>query len=166
MPSYRDRYNPEAVRYPADFRPKILICLALLTNLICGLAVIVSPGSVLYNCFAAVVLISTTALYIHLWPTTLVTDQTGLHGLWLLGRRRQFIGWNDVGALSEESELGMDWAVKLRVRVDQLVVSNRDGTVRIAHTPRHPDRQRMLKEFHLHGVKLEVEAASHAAPGV
>lgn len=165
MPSHRDRYNPEAVRYPTDLRPKILIGLALFSNFMCSIASVVSPGALGYNCFAAVLLASSTALYIRLWPTTLVTDQTGLHALWLFGRRRQFISWLDVGSIEEACELGMAWPARLGLRVDQLVVVSRDGSVRIAHTPLHPDRDRMLKEFQLHGVKLDDTTVHPVAPG-
>ena len=165
MPSHRDPYNPEAVRYPSDLRPKILIGVALLTNILCAIAAIASPGTLAYNCFAAFLLALTTVMYVRLWPTTLVTDQTGLHALWLFGRRRQFISWTDLGFVEEACELGMGWPAKLGLRVDQLVVVSRDGSVRIAHTPLHPDRERMLKLFQLHGLKLDDAIAHPVAPG-
>jgi hypothetical protein len=154
------------VRYPSDLRPKILICMALLVNLICAGGALISPGSLLYNCFAGLLLLGSTALYIHWWPTTLVTDQRGLHSLWILGRRRQFIAWDEIGEISDGFELGMEWAAALGVTVDVLVVSNLAGDVKIAHTSRHPDRERMLKEFQLHGVAASAHHAPPVAPGV
>jgi hypothetical protein len=153
------------VRYPADLRPKILIVVALFSNLLCAIAAVVSPGTFVYNCLAALLLVVTTALYLRLWPRTLVTDQTGLHAFWIFGLRRQFISWVDLGFVEEEFSLGMAWPARLGLRVDQLAVVSRDGLVRIAHTPIHPDRERMLKDFQLHGVNLDSAAADTVAPG-
>jgi len=155
VPSYRDRQNPEAVRFPGNFVPKLVLALGLIANVL-GLVSVAAVGAPWWNrVLDVILLLGTSLVYLKTWPRVLVTDQFGLHKLGWRAKSRISIAWNEIQSVQPGRELGGDAAAGMGLATDTLVITGSQPGQRIVHTPRHPDRARLLLEMRQHGVKLD-----------
>lgn len=150
--SYRDPLNPECRRFPGSLLTKSLI----ITGVMLAIAVEVLSVAVSRTwrdyTIDAVALLAICIFLLRLWPPEIRTDRTGLHLHGMFGRPFCSLLWKDVAHVEPGVEGGAV-ARRLKLRADILVVSNEDGSVRIVHTPRHADRERLLCEMKQWGVK-------------
>lgn len=146
--------NPEAVRYPGNFVPKLILSLGLIANVFCLISVFAIGATWLNRAIDAVLLITSTLVYLKTWPRVLVTDQFGLHKLGWRTSSRISIPWKEIETVEPGRELGGEKAASMGFATDTLVIGDSSGR-RIVHTPRHPDRARLLLEMRQHGVKTE-----------
>ncbi|MBI4893996.1 MAG: hypothetical protein HY821_25485 [Acidobacteria bacterium] len=161
MASYRDRRQPELLRFPGDLRPKILICCALFVNLLCALVslAITSPWQI--RAFDFLILGVVSFLEIRAWPREITLDPGGIQLLNLLGKPLRSIAWHEITAMEESHEFGGALARALGLTTDTLVVRTADPFHSIVHTSRHPDRDRLLREYRQ---QQKSAAARHAPP--
>ena len=157
MASFRDRRNPEAVRFPGDFGPKLLIIVGLFTDIVCTVAEWFSTRSHTDKAPEVVALVLFTVLLLRCWPHEIVVDQYGVHSLSPFGVGGRHIPWSEVALVRPAFELGAGWAARLRLRTDTLEIYSSDSRHKVVHTPRHPDRQRLLFELKQRGVEISAE---------
>jgi hypothetical protein len=142
--SYRDRMNPELLRFPGLWRTRILIGAALLVNaltaLLCWWFESPSPRSR----EAELGLLAALSLWmIACWRREILCGPAGVEQRQWLGLRRVRIPWNEVLAVEPYEEFG-GAGRRLGIESSALrVVSSRHE---IRHTPRHPDPDRFLRE--------------------
>jgi hypothetical protein len=80
------------------------------------------------------------------WPQDLRIELKGVATRWLMGRRT-FIEWGDVTSAKpffRQYPFGL--------RSEKYIIRSKQG-VTIAHTERHPDRERFVFELRRHGVE-------------
>ena len=153
--SFRDRYNPEAVHYPAIIRSKVLIVCGALLMVLSVLPTywVEQPlQPVLIDTALAVAGLSFVLLA---WPDYLKTDQFGVSQESPFPHRRVFIRWKDVASVDSKREYG-GFLSGLGVESEALVVYSSEGR-QVVHGPRHPDRPRFVHELEMHGVVIEAE---------
>lgn len=154
MASYRDPRRPETLRFPGNLAPRVLIVVAVFINLLCaGLSIVIeSPWHI--RLFDAVLLISLTWFEVRCWPCDILSDPRGLRQMNLLGRQSRFLPWNEIQAVEERHELGGAAAARFGLATGILVIRGADPSQAIVHTPRHPDRERLRREFQTYKVSL------------
>ncbi len=101
----------------------------------------------------AAVLAVVAVLLLNWWPGEIITDQIGIRLNGLLGREKTRIPWKDVGEVVPAMELGGSFGTSLSLRTDTLEIRSLESKLRIVHTPRHPDRNRLLHEIKMRGIQ-------------
>jgi len=132
-----------------------MIVIGLFVIAVAGALAVVVGDTWLVKILDASALLAATLLLIHWWPSEIVTDQQGVHLRGILGLRRRLIPWKDVGAVQAGNEAGSRIAASMGLRTDTLEIRSRTRPLRIVHTPRHGDRERLLHEIRMHGVRAE-----------
>jgi hypothetical protein len=156
--SFRDRINPEAIRFPGDLRIKILIVIGLAADFVCVLVAAHGAESIGKNTFEAVVITIAVAFKLFCWPAEIVADQFGIHSNGRVPGSRIQIPWNELGAIRPSTQVRGFGPLALGLRNDTIEVVSMDGNSVIVHTPCHPDRDRLLREPHLRGVTVDTSA--------
>jgi len=156
--SFRDRINPDAIRFPGNLRIKILIVIGLAIDLACAAAVIVIGGRTTVQVFAGAVLFLSVAFKLFFWPKQIITDQFGLHSMGLIPGGATHIAWQDIGAVLPATEVPGFGNLVFGFRNDTLEFHSKDHSARVVHTPNHPDRDRLLLEVRHRGVTIEESA--------
>ncbi len=95
------------------------------------------------------------------WPGEITLDPRGIQLLNLFGRPARSIAWKEVTGMEETQEFGSRLAKALGLTTDILLIHSADPFHTIAHTSRHPDRDRLLREYQLY---LKEAAPRHAPP--
>lgn len=157
MASYRDPRYPDTLRFPGNVLPRVLIVVALFFNLVCAVLAILYFTTWYWGVFDAVLLISLTWLELRVWPCDITSNPEGLRQLNMLGREVLLLGWNEIQTLEEARELGGETAASLGLATDTLIIRGKDQTKTIVHTPRHPDRDRLRREFQTYRVTLPTQ---------
>lgn len=154
MASFRDRENPEALRFPCDLRVQVLFYVALAVDLAAAAAVLFTRDTVSARAFDAALLALLLIFKLRHWPRQIVADQFGLHSLGLFNFWNVRIPWHDVESAAS-TEIPFFGPSPLGLRNDTLEFRARSGGARIVHTPHHPDRDRLLREVRLRGAGLQ-----------
>ncbi len=150
--SYRDTRNPECLRFPGSLLTKSLIITGVAVAAATAVLSAVTGQSGFKPAIDGAVLLAVSIFMLQLWPPEIRTDRMGLHVHGMFGRLRYSLAWKDVAHIEPGVEGGAV-ARMLKLRADILVISNEDGSVRVVHTPRHADRDRLLREMKQWGVK-------------
>lgn len=159
MASYRDRRYPEHLRFPGDLRPKILIGVGLFVNACCLGLTVGMAGAWWWRVVEGAVELGVSVLYLWWWPREIVSMSTGLRQAGWLWKKETRIGWKEMKEAEEGWELGGARAAELGLRTDTLVMRGADGA-EIVHTPRHPDRERLVRDMKQSAAQLK-----RSAPG-
>jgi hypothetical protein len=150
--SYRDPRNAECICYPGSFVTKLLIASGIVVAVLTGLFA-VALSRTWSDCRVEIATLCVVSLLLtRLWPTELRSDQTGLHERSLF-REQRVLAWKDVASVTPGEEFHGPWLTRYGLRTDTLIVSDASGLTRIVHTPRHPDRERLLREMRQWGVR-------------
>jgi hypothetical protein len=156
--SYRDRLQPELLRFPGLWRTRILIGAGLFAAVLISLLVVQfgAPKAVQRE-LAALALFALALLAV--WPREIVCGPGGVEQrrIFWLGKCR--IPWDGVLALEEKREFG---GVGARLGLATGVIAVVGGRATIRHTPRHPDPERFLRECRM---RMEEWELRHAAAG-
>lgn len=154
MASYRDPRKPETLRFPGNLAPRVLIVVAVFINLLCaGLSIVIeSPWYM--RVFDALLLISLTWFEVRAWPCDILSDPRGLYRMNIAGRQACFLPWNEIQAVEDGHELGGAAAAAYGLATDVLIIRGASPSKAIIHTPRHPDRERLRREFQTYKVSL------------
>lgn len=158
MASFRDRINPEAIRFPGDLRIKVLIVSGLFVDFLCVLVATHGSESDWKNVFNATVITVSVAFKLFNWPGEIVADQFGIHSRGRIPGTKIHIPWNELGAVRPSTQVPGFGPFALGLRNDTLELVSKDGKSVIVHTPCHPDRDRLLREPQLRGVTVDVSA--------
>ena len=154
MASFRDPRAPETLRFPGNLVPRVLIVVAIFFNLLCA-ALSFFIESPWYNrLFDAILLVSLTWFEIRAWPGDITSGPIGLRQLNIFGQEVRLIPWNEIQAIEDGHELGGAAAASFGLATDTLVIHGRSPSAAIVHTPRHPDRDRLRREFQSYKVSL------------
>lgn len=158
--SYRDRLQPELLRFPGLWRTRILIGAGLLAVAVTALLVFEfgdpRPDVRLRELGA---LASAVLFLAACWPREIVCGPAGVEQFRLFGLGRKRIRWGDVSAIEERQEWrGLGAGLGFSVRLIAVV----GGQSAIRHTPRHPDPERFLRECRM---RMEQWQARHTTPG-
>ncbi len=145
--SYRDRMNPELLRFPGLWRPRILMGAALLVNALTALLCWWFETGARRPWEAELALLAALSLGIlACWPREITCGPAGVEQRQWLGLRKVRIGWGEIRALETREEFGgAGRGLGLTVAAIDVVAEGR----RIRHSPRHPDRERFLAECRL-----------------
>jgi hypothetical protein len=147
--SYRDRYDPETIHFPAALSSKFLVICGLFVNAVTAAGCLLTHQSRERTVIELSALGGLSLLLILAWPRDLRIELRGVASHWLLGRR-VFIPWAEVAeARRADRVIGPGRRVLYRY-----VVAAADGR-RIVHTARHPDRERFVFELQRHGAAAE-----------
>jgi hypothetical protein len=152
VPSYRDHRNPELMHFPGSLGTKILIVAAeSLFGVLLGAGLFTGPaGERARDSMALLVVMLLVAL---LWPRHLSIDQHGIRMAGFFGIGKTRIPWSDLDPPADGREmLHARWMERLGIRGRTLVFRSRVTGARVVHTPRHPDRARLLRELERRGV--------------
>lgn len=144
MASYRDRLNPELLRFPGLWRTRILIGAGLLVNGLAGVLCWWFETGHQRPWEAELAVLAALSLWmLACWPREIICGPAGIRQRQWLGLRRLHLAWEDVLALEEYRELGgIGHWLGLEDRALRIVSNHGE----ICHTPRHPDRNRFLLE--------------------
>lgn len=155
--SYRDRMNPELLRFPGLWRTRILIGAALLVNVLTALLCWWFETGVRRPWEAELVLLAgLSAWQLACWPREIICGPAGVEQRQWLGLRKVRIGWGDIRALEPCEEFGgAGKRFGLEAAAIRVVAEDRE----IRHSPRHPDPARFLAECRL---RMEEWASKHA----
>jgi hypothetical protein len=149
--SYRDKYNPETIHFPAELTSKFLILVGWGLCLLCAVGCMLTHQPLVRTLLELVFLAAVSVFLMRCWPADLRIELRGLSSHWLW-KRRTFIPWGDVDSAQPQTKrlgpLG---------RVEYYVVRGRNG-LQIAHTDRHADRERFVFELKRHGVAVAADA--------
>jgi hypothetical protein len=156
--SFRDRINPEAIRFPGELRVKVLIVCGLLVDVLCILVATHGNESIWKNLFDAAVIAIAVGFKVSCWPYEIVSDQSGLHSNGRVPGAKINITWGELGAIRPAVHVRGFGPRVLGLPNDAIELVSRDGSSVIAHTPCHPDRARLLREPHLRGVTVDTSA--------
>lgn len=156
--SFRDRRNPEALRFPSYLRIKGLIVCGLTIDLLCAIIVIYGDAADWHLGFDAAIIGLSVILKALIWPPEIVLDQFGLHSCGLVSLFNTHIPWKEVGTVRPSVEVPGFGPKFLGLRNDALEVHSKVGSARVVHTPHHPDRDRLVREVRLRGVAVEESA--------
>lgn len=142
--SYRDRRQPELLRFPGLWLTRILIGVGLFFVVLTAILSewFDSPGAPA-SAFERPALFAAALWLLACWPREIVCGPTGIEQRRLFGLGKTFIRWNEVQAILTRNEFaGIGRWLGLASEV--VVISS--PVSRIRHTPRHPDRARFLSE--------------------
>jgi len=159
--SFRDRFNPEAVHFPAKIRSKVLIVCGAVAMVLSTLPSYWVEQPLRQTLIDSALLVVGLAFLFSAWPDYLQTDQFGVSQQSPFPHRRVFIAWKDVASIDVKSQLG-GLLLKLGIKGDALVVYSSEGR-KVTHGPRHPDRPRFVHELEIHGVTTRTENDVDAA---
>lgn len=142
--SYRDRLQPELLRFPGLWRTRILIGAALFITILIAVLVWEFGGPRMDERWSELGVLALLALWLlACWPGEIVCGPAGVE------QRRWFrlwktrVRWSEVLGIEEREEFGgLGRRLGLAGRV--IAVAGTHGEVR--HTPRHPDPERFLRE--------------------
>lgn len=144
MTSFRDRRFPELLRFPGLWRPRILVLAGLLINSLAALLCWWFETGAPRPREAELGLLAAISLWmLACWPREIVCGPAGVE------QRKRFwlgitrIGWGEVRALEPGEEF---FGIGKRFGLETSVVCVVSGRAEIRHTPRHPDRERFLRE--------------------
>lgn len=154
MASYRDRRQPDLLRFPGNLRPRVLILVGLFVNLLCALLTIVTASPWYVRAFDAIVILGLSWFEIRAWPGEITVDSQGLRMHDIFGRCRRFLPWSDIQAVEHARSITHPAVDSLRLSTDILVIRGLSTDQTIVHTSGHPDRDRLLREFELRNVDL------------
>lgn len=142
--SYRDRRQPELLRFPGLWLTRILIGSGLFLILLTAvLSEWFDSPAAPASMPERVVLLATALWLLACWPREIVCGPVGVEQRRLFGLGKTFIRWNEVQSILTRSEFaGLGRWLGLASEVT--VVSGPASSIR--HTPRHPDRSRFLSE--------------------
>jgi hypothetical protein len=143
--SFRDRYNPETIHFPAGLTSKFLILVGWGVCVLAAIACLLTHQPAWRTIVELVFLGAIAAFLYFCWPQDLRIELRGVAGVGLM-RKRTFIAWSEVELAKPETRHFGPWA-----RVEYYVIGSKNG-VRIRHTERHPDRERFVFELKRHGV--------------
>lgn len=163
MASYRDRVNPELLRFPGLWRTRILVSAGLLVNALTGLLCWWFETGVRRPWeweLALLALISVGMLAC--WPREIVCGPAGVEQRQWLGLRKVRIGWGEVTALEPYEECG-GAGKRLGLAVSGIRVASERR--RIRHTPRHPDPDRFLRECRMRIEEWSARQGRRQQPG-
>ncbi len=153
MSSFRDRFNPEAVHFPASLRCKALIIAGALISLLCLIPAYWVEQPIQARAIDTALVILALSFLSLAWPADLMTDQFGLSSKCPWPHKRAFISWKEVASV--ERKLGYGGRLKgLGIASEFLIVYASDGR-KLAHTPLHGDLGRFEHELEMHGVVPE-----------
>lgn len=154
MASYRDPRATDTLRFPGNTAPRVLIVVAIFVNLLCAALSIFIDSPWYWRVFDAVVIVSVTYFELRCWPGDITSNPEGLRQFNPFGRLVAFIPWNEVKAIEESHELGGPAAASYGLATDIMVIRGASPAQIIVHTPRHPDRERLRREFQTFKVSL------------
>lgn len=146
MASFRDKYNPETIHFPAGLASKAMIVFGWGMNAVLAVGCVFTHQPILRTIVEVVFLILVSLFLLWCWPPDLRIELKGVSSRWLFGKKK-YIDWKSV-----------KWAGPVVVvasgyfRTDEYRVVANDGSV-IAHTDRHPDRERFVFELRRKGVQ-------------
>lgn len=163
MASFRDPRAPDTLRFPGNIAPRVLIVSALFVNLVCAaLSVFIeSPWHV--RVFDALLLLALTWFELRSWPGDITSNPQGLRQLNMFGKQVSFLPWSEIQAVEEGHELGGPAAEAYGLATDILIIRGGSPGRTITHTPRHPDRARLRREFQTYKVSLPTELTTPSA---
>jgi hypothetical protein len=156
--SYRDEFNSEAVHFPGDMLPRILIVVGLVVCFSTGMLSLSFSGSAEAVARDAAVLVAAALLMVCGWPREILVDQNGVHQQGLLWIRKHGLSWKRVDRAYFGRDLGAPLGALLGLRTSTLVIEGTGSSgsrVRIVLTPRHSDSERLLRILRMNGVKPE-----------
>lgn len=144
MASYRDRLQPELLRFPGLWRTRILIGAGLFVAAVSAVLVWEFGGPPMDARGRELVLLAILALWLlACWPGEIVCGPAGVELRRWFGLRKTRIRWDQVLGVEETEEFGgLGRSLGLATRV--IAVTGTNGVIR--HTPRHPDPDRFLRE--------------------
>ncbi len=142
--SYRDRLQPELLRFPGLWRTRGLIGAALFLTAVIA-ALVWEFGDPRLNGRARELgQLALLALWLlGCWPGEIVCGPAGVEQRRWFGLWKTRIRWGEVLGIEEKEEFG-GLGRRLGVAVRVIAVVGKDAVVR--HTPRHPDPERFLRE--------------------
>ncbi len=142
--SFRDRCQPELLRFPGLWLTRILIGTGLFVVAVTAiLAAWFDPHGARASATEPVALLAAALWLLACWPREIVCGPAGIEQRRLFGSGKTFIRWSEVRSINRKSEfLGI--ARLLGLDPEVVVVSSPVSSIR--HTPRHPDRPRFLLE--------------------
>lgn len=145
--SYRDRMNPELLRFPGLWRTRILIGAALLVNALAALLCWWFETGARRPWEAELALLAALSLWqLACWPHEIICGPSGVEQRQWLGLRKVRIGWGEIRALEPCEEFGgAGKRFGLAVASIRVLAEGRQ----IRHSPRHPDPDRFLAECRL-----------------
>jgi len=158
--SYRDRLQPELLRFPGLWRTRILIGAGLLAVAVTAALVFEfgdpRPDVRLRELGA----LASAALFLAAcWPREITCGPAGVEQFRLFGMGRKRIRWGGVSTIEERQEWrGLGARLGFSVRL--IAVVGTQSAIR--HTPRHPDPERFLRECRM---RMEEWQARHTTPG-
>lgn len=160
MASYRDRLQPELLRFPGLWRVRILIGAGLFAAALAAALVFEfgdpRPEARLRELGA---LGGTCLFLLACWPREIVCGPAGLEQCRIFGLGKQRLRWGDVLTIEEKQEFrGFGAWFGLSVRLIAVI----GPELVIRHTPRHPDPARFLRECRM---RREEWQARHGAAG-
>lgn len=147
MASYRDPRRPDTLRFPGNLMPRVLIVVALFINLLCAAASILIPTPWHLRLIDALILAAATWFEIRSWPGDITSNPQGLRQFNMLGKETVFLPWNDIQAIEKSYELGGPDVGAFGLSTDILIIRGPSPGQTVIHTPRHPDRARLHREF-------------------
>lgn len=161
MASYRDRRQPELLRFPGQWHTRILIGAGLFIAILAAVFVWQFSGPRTDTRGRELALLALLALWLlACWPGEIVCGPAGVEQrrwFWLVKAK---IRWDEVLGIEEKEEFaGLGRRLGLAARV--IAVRGARGTVR--HTPRHPDPDRFLRECRM---RMEEWSARHSGTPV
>lgn len=146
MASFRDRYNPETIHFPAGLASKALIVFGWGLNAIVAIGCLLTHQSVVRTIVELIFLIAVSVFLLWCWPPDLRIELKGVSSRWLFGRKK-YIDWKSVQSARPVAVVASRF-----FRTDEYRVVSTGGVV-IAHTDRHPDRERFVFELRRKGVE-------------
>ncbi len=158
--SFRDRFNPEAVHFPAQIRSKAMIVCGVLLSVLSTLPSYWVEQPLRPVIIDTAILFAVLAFLLSAWPSSLRTDQFGVSRDSPFPYRRVFIAWRDVASFETKVVYG-GFLSSLGIYSEALIVYSTDGR-KVVHGPRHPDRARFVHELELHGVATQSASGGEA----
>lgn len=157
MASYRDRLNPELLRFPGLWRTRILISAGLLVNALTGLLCWWFETGARRPWELELALLAALSLWmLACWPREITCGPGGVAQRKWLGLRTARIGWGEVQAIEPLEEFG---GAGKRLGLAVSVIRVASARCEIRHTPRHPDAERFLRECRM---RMEERASRQA----
>jgi hypothetical protein len=148
--SFRDRFNPEAVHFPASIQCKALIFSGALLVLLCLVPTYWVEQPIEARAIDTALVILALGFMLLAWPADLITDQFGLSSKSPWPHKRAFIAWKEVASVERRLAYGGRLS-GLGIAGDFLIVYGADGR-KLVHSPLHGDRARFEHELGIHGV--------------
>jgi len=154
--SYRDRLQPELLRFPGLWRTRILIGAGLFAFAL--VAVLVwefgAPGERVRDW--AVLAVAAVCL-LTCWPAEIVCGPFWVEQRRWLGLRKVRVPWDEVLGIEEREEIG-GFGRSLGLATRLIVVTGSRGVIR--HTPRHPDPERFVRECRMRMEEWEAKRSA------